>query len=160
MKRFLAFLFICFFISISLANECQIKEITPKEETNSFIFKTTLQKNLFIYTPQPKEALLSSDGVIYIYDKDNIIGFITAREKFQKFETIEKTIQKSYFYDCSKPIIKFGKSNFDIFVIESNLNDKPKISALIIDKTDDSYFYLLSFIGFSKDQAIQMLIGK
>lgn len=143
---------------LSMANECQINEISSvEEEVGEFPFKTTLQKNLFIYTPEPKEALLSSDGVIYIYGENNIIGFITANEKFQKQDTIEKTFQKNYFYNCSKPIIRLDKSKFNVFIIEKSLDDKPKTIAVIIDKTDDGYFYLLSFVGFSMDQTIKML---
>lgn len=145
---------------LSMANECQIKEISPTEEANNFTFQTILQKGLVAYTPQPKKALLASDGVTYIYDEDNLIGFMTVRERFQRQETIEKTIQESYFNDCSKPIIKINKANFDLFVIENKMDEKPRATAIIIDKTDDSYFYLLSFVGFSQEQATQMLIRK
>lgn len=141
-----------------MANECQIKEVTQREVNNNFTFKTIIQKGLFIYAPQPTEAMLSYDGVTYIYDKDNLISLMTVQEKFQKSETIEKTIQESYLYNCSEPIIKINKPDFDIFIIKGNLNDKPRAIAFILNKKDDSHFYLLSFSGFSTDQATQMLI--
>lgn len=145
---------------LSMANECQIKEISPKAVSNELTFKTNLQKGLDIYTPTPKDALLFSDGVAYHFDGDRMVSFVTVREKFQKKSTIEETIQKLYFHDCSKPIIKISKLKFDIFFIGNVLDEKTKVLAFIINKTNNSYFYLLSFDGFSQDEVTTILTGK
>lgn len=145
---------------LSMANECQIKEVTSTKDISSFTFKTNLQKGLDIYTPTPKDALLFSDGVAYHFDGDRMISFVTVRENFQKKSTIEETIQKLYFHDCSKPIMKISKLKFDIFFIGNVLDEKTKVLAFIINKTNNSYFYLLSFDGFSQDEVTTILTGK
>lgn len=156
------FLFFCLsYSNLVNANQCKIVNNTIEKSLEANLpLKNILQSGLEVYTPIPKETILSSDGIVFVYGKDNIIGLLTVQEKFQIKETIEKTIKEAYFYDCVEPIIKIDKPDFNIFIIEnkSNLDDKLRMTVFFINKKDDSYFYLLSSIGLSKNEVIQMLI--
>ncbi|AZS50392.1 hypothetical protein DM558_06205 [Entomomonas moraniae] len=147
---------------LSMANECKIKEISPKEESNSYTFKNIVSKGLALYSPIPIGTIAASDGVVLILERENLIGIFTIQKDFITKGTIEKTIQEAYYYDCSEPIININKPDYKIYIIEQKgtLDDRPRTTAFVLTDKYKDLFYLISFTGFSKDEVVQMLTRK
>ncbi len=147
---------------LSMANECQIKEISSKEESNSYTFKNIVSKGLALYSPIPIGTVAASDGVVLILERENLIGIFTIQKKFITKGAVEKTIEEAYYYDCSEPIININKPDYKIYIIEQKgtLDDRPRTTAFVLTDKYKNLFYLISFTGFSKDEVVQMLTRK
>lgn len=157
-----ALLVLITFTGLSMANECKIKEISLKEESNSYTFKNIVSKGLALYSPIPIGTIAASDGVVLILERENLIGIFTIQKDFITKGTIEKTIQEAYYYDCSEPIININKPEYKIYIIEQKgtLDDRPRTTAFVLTDKYKDLFYLISFTGFSKDDVVQMLTRK
>lgn len=161
----LFFIVLMNYAGVVSANQCKIVPLTlpttlPSPIKNNFTFRNTFEKGLDIYIPVPDNAIVT-DGVVYRYKNNNRIGMFKYMEKFLLSDTIEKTIEDNYNINCDGLVNQLIKSNFKIFIVSSKENDfngLNQITVFILNEKDDSYFYLLSFAGYPKEDVIQMLI--
>lgn len=144
---------------LSMANECQIKEVTKEEVNNSFTFKNIVSTGLALYSPIPAGTIAASDGVVLILERENLIGIFTIQKDFITKGSIKKTIQEAYHYNCSEPILNINKPDYKIYIIEEKgtLDDRPRTTAFVLTDKYKDLFYLISFTGFSKSEVVQML---
>lgn len=163
----LLLLSICLLLGISNlanANECKIDSsvLALNKGTMDLTFRNNISKGLDLYTPIPIGSIVASDGVVLIQKNENLVGVFTVKEKFITKGTIEKTIQDAYNYDCSEPILNINKPDYKIYIIEQKgtLDDRPRTTAFVLTDKYKDLFYLISFTGFSKNEAVQMLTTK
>ncbi|QQP86958.1 hypothetical protein [Entomomonas asaccharolytica] len=162
MKRFLLSFFLCIWaVSVSANNECKITSIYPKINNNQFTFKNRLAHDLTIYSNIPKSTIVGGDPILVFKDK-NTLGFQLINESFSDQEDILKTLQDKWNTDCNNKIYQITKNNYLILITKENnpLTDKESFTAYILPQKNkgNSYFYLVSFRGFTENQVIQMLI--
>lgn len=145
---------------LSMANECQIKEINPKAESNNFTFENILEKDLKVFTANPIKTFVGSMPIL-IFENKKHIGFQRLEENFYSKASLEESFKKREGL-CISETLKFTKNGYT-FLIESVSpigDDRETTSVFIVPdpkKTKD-YFYLVSFVGFDQQDVTQMLI--
>ncbi len=156
----LILLVLSFSCGLSMANECQIKEINPKLENNNFTFQNILEKDLNVFTATPVKSLVGGMPIL-IFENKKHVGFQRLEENFYSQGTLEKSLKK-WSPNCDVAIQKFTKGGYT-YLSESTkslLDDRNLVTVFIIpdkQKATD-HFYLLSFLGFDQKDVIQMLI--
>lgn len=163
MKRFLNTLVVLFFLpTMAYANEqCNITSVSLNKFklSTQYTFKNRLSPDLNIYTPVPESTIISVDPILIFKNKKSV-GFQKINERFG--QNIPKQLKEKWNIDCRNQIIEITKKNYQVLIIndEKTLDDQDRMTVFIIPKNDkeSDYFYLISFIGYTHTQTIQMLI--
>ncbi|MFD1259784.1 hypothetical protein [Entomomonas asaccharolytica] len=164
MKRFLITCFLCSLVLMVKANEqCQIKPIPTEYKTvnNKFLFKNRLAPDLIVYTANPESTIISGDPILIFSDKKSI-GFQQINESFGNEQEIPKLLKEKWDIDCSNAITEIRKSNYQLLIANDGktLEGLSRTTVFIIPKNKKftDYFYLLSFIGYTDEEVVEMLI--
>ncbi|AWM80509.1 hypothetical protein DKL61_09155 [Gammaproteobacteria bacterium ESL0073] len=160
-KCILSAFFLVLSCSLSMASECQIKEITPKQEANNFTFENILAQDLKVFTETPIKALVNSMPILIFKNKQHV-GFQRIDKNFYTQDTLEKSFQEQSV-NCQSETPYFVKDGYTFLLksVEPLPSDSRKTTSVFIipdpKKTKD-YFYFVSFVGFDQQDIIQMLI--
>lgn len=146
---------------LSMANECRIKEISPKAVSNEFTLENILEKDLKVFTGNPVKTLVGSMPIL-IFENKKHIGFQRIDENFYSQQSLEKSFQKQAV-NCQSNTPYFEKNGYTFLLksVEPLPSDNRKTTSVFIipdPKKNKDYFYLVSFVGFDQQDIIQMLI--
>lgn len=163
MKRFLTTTIVLFSLSfMAYANvQCNVTSVSSSsyQLSDKYLFKNRLSPDLVIYTEVPHSTIISGDPIL-IFENKNSIGFQTINEPFG--QNIPKRLKDKWNVDCKKQIIEINKDNYQLLVIddEKTMDEQDRTTVFIIpkNKKESDHFYLISFIGYTHKQTIQMLI--
>lgn len=163
MKRLLSTMIVLLSLSfMTYANEqCNLTPVSLNKYTPSaeYVFQNRLSPDLNIYTAIPESTIISGDPILIFKNKKSI-GFQKINESFE--QNIPMLLKEKWNINCKNQIVEITKKNYQVLIIddEKTLEGKNRMTVFIIPKNKkiSNYFYLISFIGYTHEQTIQMLI--
>lgn len=162
MTRFLVYMTICLLTPVALANQdCKITTVTSAVTTTDkeFTFKNRLTPLLNIYTETPESTIMGGDPIL-IFKNNRHISFQKINQYFGDSEDLPKILSSDWAVDCKLAIPKIIKRDYQILVTpdEKTLEGKERFSVFILNSKFNDHYHLLSFIGYTQEEVIKMLI--